>query len=112
VYTVAGQAALAKYPYGIMPHDASLAGVKAKWVRWQEYYVTSVGCPDPNTMLRACQGLVHEKAPNHEGHGYAMVFAAAETYILNMEWEFRISCKTRRSGHAGVGCLRFLFRET
>jgi endo-1,4-beta-D-glucanase Y len=76
VFTIAGQAALAKYPYGILPHDASLAAVKAKWARWQEYYVTPVGCPNPNTMLRACQGLVHEKAPNHEGHGYAMVFAA------------------------------------
>jgi len=69
--------ALAEYPYGILPSGADPDVVRVRWAEYRQLYVTPIGCPDPQTMLRVGHDTHHAKSRTAgEGHGYGMVFTA------------------------------------
>jgi hypothetical protein len=61
------------YQYGLTPADANKIDVLAQWESYKQHNITSLHCPNENTMLRI---LRDNGNSNGEFQGYGLVFAA------------------------------------
>ncbi|MEO1524702.1 MAG: glycosyl hydrolase family 8 [Planctomycetota bacterium] len=79
------------YEFGLTPENADPQDAVEAWRAWKEIYVTDIGVPDAETMLRVSHEPNGAGRSSDEFQGYGMLFAAylePNDTVLRQLWNY------------------------